>query len=69
MKRMKKYKIRFNTYHESFSGSDHCDGEESIEVEACNYESAEKKAKKIINKKMSGTIQSRWAKLYDIEEV
>jgi len=66
---MKKWKATFNTYHESFNGNDHCDGNETIEVEACNYDSAEKKAKKIMDKKISGTIQSRWAKLVDVGEI
>jgi hypothetical protein len=47
---MKKYSVKFHTYHESYNGYDHSDGWKEYTVEARNDESAKKKALKLWNK-------------------
>lgn len=65
---MKKYRVTYETFHESFGGYDHSDGKEVIFVEARNFVCANNKAKKTIHKSMSGFIQARWAKHIELEE-
>jgi hypothetical protein len=45
---VKKWEVKFLLYHESYNGYDHCDGWESYNVEARNWESATKKARKLV---------------------
>lgn len=66
---MKTYKIVYERWHESFSGHDHCDGEEILLVKAINYSSARKKAEKEIAKRTRGFIQSCWGKISGINEI
>lgn len=47
---MKKFKVQFLTYHESYNGYDHSDGWQEYIVEARNGDSAEKKAMKLWKK-------------------
>ena len=45
---MKKWKVEFLLYHESYNGYDLCDGWETYHVEARNSDSAIKKARKLV---------------------
>jgi hypothetical protein len=50
MHKMKKFKVEFLLYHESFNGYDLCDGWTTHMVEARTQDSAVKKARKLVSK-------------------
>jgi hypothetical protein len=72
MKKLKPFKVHMEIWRESFGGHDYRDDTRTIEVDACNCESAEKKALKIAfpsagkGKRWS---QSTWAKNVSVEAV
>lgn len=47
MQGMKDFLVKFETYHETYNGYDHCDGWSEYRVSARNSKSAVNKAKKL----------------------
>lgn len=65
---MKKYKVTYEKWHETFNGGDSFDGEYTLFVNARDYKSARKKGEKEIERMTKGFIQSVWGNIIGIEE-
>lgn len=65
---MKTYVVEVEWFRESFGGYDHRDGTETLKIQARNDDSAEKKARKQLNKDSEGWSQARWFRITNIEE-